>query len=378
MLQIIIPTLIFTAFITILTATLFFCYKHLTSKKEIKITINNRIQVTAPADENLLSTIQQQSILLPSSCGGKGTCGLCQCQLSPAPHALPTEKSFLPQKELNKGIRLACQQQPAHNVKLTIPSYILNAQKMTATISKIIELSPRIKEFTIGLDQTINYHPGDYILIEIPKFQIGAFKNSEATNRAYSISSHPSEGNAEIKLTVTFAASPDRTLLPDGIGSTWLFNQKEGNKIQLSGPFGEFHLQNTRSEKCFIGGGAGIAPLRSQILHKFLQKGHADKVTFWYGARDARSLVYEEEFNTLQSHFKHFSYFAALSESNKGREELPNSYIHTEVERYLKTHPAPEEIEFYLCGPALMIEATTQMLTNIGVDEENIYFDNFG
>ncbi len=379
MLQIFIPTLIFTAFIAVLTTILIFCYKLLSSQKKITITINSDKKIKTIADENLLSVIQQEDILLPSSCGGKGTCGLCQCQISPAPNALPTEKSFLQKKELNKGVRLACQQQPSNDIELTIPAYVLNAKKMSATISKVTSLSARIREFTIRLnDKTLNYQPGDYILIDIPKFQIGKFKNDEETNRAYSISSFPTEVINEIKLTVTFAASPDTNVLLDGIGTTWLFDQKEGSEIQISGPFGEFHLQDNDKEKCFIGGGAGIAPLRSQILHHFQQSQGSNKITFWYGARDAESLVYEEEFRKLEKRYDNFEYFASLSESNENRQDLTKSYIHTETEKYLQNHPAPEDVEYYLCGPAPMIDATTQMLINLGVDEESIYFDNFG
>lgn len=261
---------------------------------------------------------------------------------------------------------------------MTIPSYILNAKKMPATFSKITELSPRIREFTIRLNETVNYQPGDYILIDIPKFQIGEVRNDEETNRAYSISSFPSESPNEIKLTVTFAESPDKKVVPSGIGSTWLFHQKEGNEIQISGPFGEFHSKQTNSEKCFIGGGAGIAPLRSHIHHHLEESKSSNKTTLWFGARDADSLVYESEFKELENHHENFQYFAALSDCNKGREELPKAYIHAEAEKYLQDHPAPEDIEYYLCGPAPMIEATTQMLKNLGVDEENIYFDNFG
>ncbi len=378
--EIIIPAAIFTGFITLITLAVSISYKLLTPQHKVEIKINKSRIHTIKAGENLLSALQQNKVLLPSSCGGKGTCGLCRCQLSPSPAALPTEKSFLSSKEINTGTRLACQHHLDIDLDITVPDYVLNAQSINATIKQTKQLSPLIREFVLSLPVPISFNAGDYVLVEVPTYKLDALENKEATNRAYSISSYPGEGENELKLTVTLALSPDPAFIDHGVGTSWLFSLKAGDTIGINGPFGEFHIQETEREKCFIGGGAGMAPLRSQINTLLRRNSFRGKVSFWYGARSSEALIYSNEMNEMTTNYGNFSFHPALSNATTDdHPDLPHCYIHEAVHNlYLQDHEAPEEIEYYLCGPAPMIEATIKMLHSVGVDDDMIFFDNFG
>ena len=360
---------------------------------------------TAPGG-TLLATLAAQKVFVPSACGGGGTCAQCLVQIDEGGGSLlPTEEGHISRGEAKDNWRLACQVKVKQDMKIRVDESVFNVQKWECEVVSNNNVATFIKEFKVRLPkgEKINFVSGDYIQIEIPPHDVD-FKDFEVeeeyrgdwdeykiwenrsvttatVERAYSMANYPDEGDDIVMLNVRIATPPPRTEgIPPGKGSSYIFNCKPGDKVVVSGPYGEFHIQETQREMMFIGGGAGMAPLRSHIM-RLLKTDNTDrKMTYWYGARSLREMFYVEDFDELQEKHDNFSWHVALSEP------LPEDnwkgytgFIHqVALDNYLSKHPAPEDIEYYLCGPPMMNAAVLKMLDDLGVDPEMIRLDDFG
>lgn len=403
---------IFLTAIIILVGILLYVKAKLTPKGKVQVSINDGFKVIETEPGNtLLTTLGNNKVLLPSACGGGGTCGMCRCQIeSGAGSILPTETGFFTRKEQQNNWRLACQVKVKENINLHIHPEILGVKKWECTVVSNNNVATYIKEFVVRLPEgeTLDFKSGGYIQIDVPKIDVefkdmvigaeylpewekfGMFKlemkNPEPTFRAYSMANHPAEGNI-VMLNIRIATPPfDRVnggfqKLNPGICSSFIFSRKPGDKVMVSGPYGEFFLQNNDNEMMFIGGGAGMAPMRSHLFHLFhTVKETKKKVTFWYGARSWREVFYYEQFMDIQNRFPNFSFHLALSDP------MPEDnwtgykgFIHQVIyDNYLSKHEEPEEINYYLCGPPMMNSALNKMLYDLGVPDENVLFDDFG
>ncbi len=400
-----ISTGVFTITILILVAALNYAEAKLVNKGNVKILINDDEEKSpeVEAGGNLLFTLADQGIYLPSACGGQGTCGQCKCQvLEGGGDVLPTEESHLTRREIKEHYRLACQIKVKQDMKIHIPEEIFNIQKFECTVRSNKNVATFIKELILELPEGmhLNFKAGGYIQIYIPpyslsfrefdiekeyhpdwdKYRLWDLKasNDEEIFRAYSMANHPAEGDI-VMLNVRIATPPPGTDFPPGIASSYIFNLKPGDKVTISGPYGEFFIKDTDREMMYIGGGAGMAPMRSHIFHLFKTLKTKRKVTFWYGARSKREMFYDEEFKQIEKEFPNFSYNVALSEPlPEDNWDGPVGFIHQVVyDNYLSKHEAPEDIEYYMCGPPLMIKAVNSMLYDLGVERDMIAFDDF-
>jgi len=401
---------VFLVIILILIAILLFARSKLVASGPVKLTINNEREMEVSAGSTLLQTLTAQKIFLPSACGGGGTCAMCKCQINKGGGSiLPTEVGFFTRKEIAGNWRLGCQVKVKENMEIEIPKEIFGIKKWECEVVSNHNVATFIKEFVVKLPEgeKLEFESGGYIQIDVPtcevefkdmiieekfredwdKFNMWALKmkNPEPIYRAYSMANHPAEGNI-VMLNIRIATPPwDRAKntfmnVNPGICSSYIFSRKPGDKVLVSGPYGEFHIKKTQNEMLYIGGGAGMAPLRSHIFHLFHTKKTNRKVTYWYGARSLREVFYEEHFRAIEKDFPNFKFNLALSEP------LPEDnwtgytgFIHKVVlDNYLSKHPEPEEIEFYLCGPPQMNDAVFKMLDSIGVPQSNIAFDDFG
>jgi Na+-transporting NADH:ubiquinone oxidoreductase subunit F len=409
---VIVSVIVFLAVIVLLVAILLYAKKKLTPSGEVRIDINEgeREIITRPGD-TLLTTLSNNKILLPSACGGGGTCGMCRCRIVEGGGSiLPTETDFFTRKEQNEKWRLACQIKVKEDLKIIIPQEVLGVKKWECEVISNRNVATFIKEFVVKLPEgeILNFKSGGYIQIDVPKTEIdfkdidvddrfreewekfGMFdlkmKNSEPTFRAYSMANHPAEGNI-IMLNIRIATPPwDRAnntfkKVNPGICSSYIFSRKPGDKVTISGPYGEFFLKDNDNEMMFIGGGAGMAPMRSHLFHLFhTVKEKKKKVTFWYGARSWKEVFYYDQFREIEKNFDNFEFHLALSEPlPEDKWEGPTGFIHQVIyDNYLNKHEEPEEIDYYLCGPPMMNDAVQKMLYNLGVPEENVAFDDFG
>lgn len=395
-----------------LVALLLYAKAKLTSSGDVQIDINNGEKVlTVESGSTLLSTLANNSVFLPSACGGGGSCGMCKCQvLEGGGDILPTEVNFFTRKQQKEKWRLGCQVKVKEDMKIHVEEAVLGVRKWECEVVSNHNVATFIKEFVVKLPEgeRLNFKSGGYIQIDIPKYEAIKFadfdiekeyhedwdcmkmwglitKNPEPTYRAYSMANHPAEGNI-IMLNIRIATPPwDRGAgafmnVNPGICSSYIFSRKPGDKVTISGPYGEFFVKDTPNEKMFIGGGAGMAPMRSHIFHLFETEHTDKKVTFWYGARSSREIFYEDHFRKIESEYPNFKFNIALSEPKP--EDNWSGYvgfIHQVIfDNYLKNHEAPEDIEYYLCGPPMMTAAIVKMLDNLGVPAENIMYDNFG
>lgn len=408
---IIVGSIVFLIVTLILVALLLFAKTKLTPSGSVTIDINHgEKQLEVAPGSSLLSTLANEKIFLPSACGGGGTCGMCKCQvLSGAGTILPTEVGFFTRKQQQNFWRLGCQVKVRENIEMLVPQEILGIKKWECEVISNRNVATFIKEFVVKLPEGehLNFRSGGYIQIDIPAYQMDysqidvedeyradwdkmklwdlKVNNIEPTFRAYSMANHPAEGNI-IMLDVRIATPPfDRSKgcmmnVSPGISSSYIFSRKPGDKVTISGPYGEFFLKETQNEIVFVGGGAGMAPMRSHIFHLFKTLATTRKVSFWYGARSLREIFYEEDFRAIEREFPNFSFHIALSDP------LPQDnwigmtgFIHKALyDNYLKMHQTPEDVEYYLCGPPLMTSAVVEMLDNLGVPQENVMFDNFG
>lgn len=404
-----ISILAFLLVILLLVLILLYARKKLVPQGDVKLQVNDREMIVSPGN-NVMATLSSNDIFLPSACGGQGTCGECKCQiLEGGGSILPTETGFFTRKEQQNNWRLGCQVKIREDMVIQLPEEVLGIKKWECEVVSNKNVATFIKEFVVKLPEgeKIDFRPGEYVQIDVPRFKI-SFKdmdieeefrdewdkfnmwdletrNSEETMRAYSMANYPAEGNI-IMLNIRIATPPwDRKKnkfmnVPPGICSSYIFTRKPGDKVMLSGPYGEFHIKDTDNEMIYIGGGAGMAPLRSHIFHLFHTLKTNRKVSYWYGARSRREIFYEEEFRKIEEEFPNFTFNLALSEPlPEDKWEGYTGFIHQVLyDEYLSKMDEPEEIEYYLCGPPLMNDAVNKLLWELGIPDENIAFDDFG
>jgi len=397
----------FTLVIVSLTVILMVARSWLVASGNVTITINDDPDkaITTAAGSTLLSTLAENKLFIPSACGGQGTCGVCEVIVREGGGSLlPTESTHISTKQAREGWRLSCQVKVKEDMKIEVPAEFFDIKKWTCKVRSNHNVATFIKELVLELPpgESVPFRAGGYIQIECPphvveykdfdieeeyredwdKFDQWRYvsKVDEDVVRAYSMANYPEE-HGIIMLNVRIASPPPRTPdVPPGLMSSYIFGLKPGDEVVISGPYGEFYAKDTDNEMIFIGGGAGMAPMRSHIFDQFKRVGTKRKVSFWYGARSMREAFYVEDFDSIADANENFSWHLALSEP------LPEDnwtglkgFIHQVLyDDYLKDHPAPEDCEYYICGPPMMNDAVIQMLTDLGVEPENILFDDFG
>jgi len=398
---------LFTAVTLALVALLLVAKRRLVAHGDVSIVINddpaNVLKV--PAGGTLLGTLAEHKIFIPSACGGKGACGVCEVVVREGGgDLLPTETGYISRGEARRGHRLACQVKVKRDMKIEIAPEIFDVRKWACSVVSNRNVATFIKELKLALPEgeEVPFRAGGYVQITCPphalefrdfdiepqfradwdRFDLWRFKSTATATieRAYSMANYPLEKGL-LLFTIRIAFPPGyREDVPPGIMSSWIFNLKPGDEVVVSGPFGEFFARDTDKEMCFIGGGAGMAPMRSHIFDQFKRLGTKRKVSFWYGARSLREAFYVDEFEALQRENPNFTWHLALSEPlPEDNWTGPTGFIHNVLhESYLKNHPAPEDIEYYMCGPGVMNKAVIAMLLNLGVDRENILLDDFG
>jgi Na+-transporting NADH:ubiquinone oxidoreductase subunit F len=408
---ILIASIIFLFVILFLVAMLIVAKSKLAPSGPVKITINGERDLEVTGGSSLLSTLANEKIFLPSACGGGGTCAMCRCRvIEGGGSILPTETGFFTRKEQLNNWRLGCQVKVREDMKIEVPPEIFGIKKWECEVVSNRNVATFIKEFIVKLPEgeRLDFKSGGYIQIDVPKCEVDyskdifvdeeyrgdwdkfkmwnlKMKNPEPIFRAYSMANHPAEGNI-VMLNIRIATPPwDRSKkafmnVNPGICSSYVFSRKPGDKVMVSGPYGEFFIKNTNREMMFIGGGAGMAPMRSHIFDMFNTKKTERKATFWYGGRSLRELFYVEEFEDIEKTFPNFKFHIGLSEPlPEDRWSGYVGFIHQVIyENYLKNHPEPEEIEYYLCGPPMMNDAVQKMLDELGVPNEMIAYDDFG
>lgn len=397
----------FTVIILALVAILMVAKAKLVPSADVKIIINGDVSnpVITRSGGTLLGALAEKKIFIPSACGGKGSCGVCRVHVHKGGgEMLPTEQGWISRGEAREGCRLSCQVKVKQDMEIEVEPEVFSVKKWQCTVTSNGNVATFIKEFKLQLPQgeSVPFRAGGYIQIECPphvanykdfdiepeyrgdwdKFNLWQFvsKVDETVTRAYSMANYPGEEGI-IMLNVRIASPPPRQPeLPPGKMSSYIFSCKPGDKVIISGPFGEFFAKDTDNEMIFIGGGAGMAPMRSHIFDQFKRIHTHRKVSFWYGARSWREAFYVEDFNEIQAQNDNFQWFIALSEAQP--EDNWNGltgFIHNVVKtEYLLKHPSPEDIEYYLCGPPIMNTSVIKMLTDLGVEPENIALDDFG
>ncbi|MDR3118629.1 MAG: NADH:ubiquinone reductase (Na(+)-transporting) subunit F [Mediterranea sp.] len=403
---------VFLTVILLLVIILLVAKSYLSPSGNVKIQINGEKEVEVGSGSTLLTTLATNKIFLPSACGGGGSCAQCRCQVeSGGGEILPTEKVHFSRKEQQANWRLGCQVKVRQDMEIKIPEAILGVKKWECEVVSNRNVATYIKEFVVKLPEGehLNFTSGGYIQIDVPAYNISysdyaieerfradwdkfkmwnlTCKNNEETMRAYSMANYPAEGDI-VMLNVRIATPPfDRVNggfmnVPPGISSSYIFSLKPGDKVMVSGPFGEFHpILDSGREMLYVGGGAGMAPLRSHILHLLKTLKITDrKISYWYGARSKNEIFYEEDFRELEREFPNFSFHIALSDPLPDDKWTgPVGFIHNVIlENYLKEHDAPEDIEYYMCGPGPMAKAVEKMLYDLGVPRNMLMFDDFG
>ena len=399
--------IVFTIVIFFLVMLLTFAESKLLPQGEVEILINDNKEKSPRVNPggSLLNILSQKGIFIPSACGGGGTCAQCICQVhNGGGEILTTELNHISRNDAKKDWRLACQVKVRENMKISIPDEVFSIQKWECTVKSNDNVATFIKELVLELPEgdNLNFQAGGYIQIDIPKYEID-FKNFDIQDeykedwdnykiwdlkglndenqfRAYSMANHPAEGNI-VMLNVRIATPPPplwNDVLP-GIASSYIFNLKAGDKVTVSGPYGEFFIKDSDREMVYVGGGAGMAPMRSHLFHLFHTLKTGRKVTYWYGARSRREMFYDDDFKKIQDKFPNFKYHVALSDPQEGDDWTGyTGFIHQVLlDNYLDEHDDPTEIEYYMCGPPMMVEAAENMLYDLGVDSEMIAFDKF-
>ncbi|MEX2594596.1 MAG: NADH:ubiquinone reductase (Na(+)-transporting) subunit F [Anditalea sp.] len=422
----------FTLIILLLVLILLFAQSKLVTSGDVNIVINGdeKNPLVVAGGSTLMSTLSNKKIFLPSACGGGGTCGECRCVVEDGGgEVLPTEVGHLSRSEQQNKVRLSCQVKVKQDMRIRIPEEIFGIKKWECEVVSNYNVSTFIKEFVVKLPEgeNLDFESGGYIQIDVPEITVNfkgiditphpelghpedvyqsdwdkfglwdlVMRNDEELFRAYSMANHPAEGNI-VMLTIRIATPPwDRANnrwmdVNPGVCSSFVFSRKIGDKVTISGPYGEFHINPTNREMVYIGGGAGMAPLRSHIFHLFHTEKTKRKVTYWYGGRSKKELFYVPHFEDIEKDFPNFKFHIGLSEPMpednwKIKASLDDKegdgfvgFIHLVVyDNYLKDHPEPEEVEYYLCGPPLMNSSVLKMLDDLGVPKENIRFDDFG
>ena len=415
--------------ITLLLVTmLLFAKARLLPSGPVKLIINGEKNVEVNSGDTLLTTLGNNKIFLPSACGGGGTCVQCKCQVvEGGGEILPTEEPHFTRKEISDGWRLGCQVKVKQDMKIEVPEEVFGIKKWEAKVKSNYNVASFIKEFVIEIPQEMDYKAGGYIQIEIPECDINYkemditshpdehpdnpqkfklewdkfnlwplnMKNNETVERAYSMASYPAEGK-QVMLNVRIATPPwdgkknNWSTVNPGIASSYIFSKKPGDTVTISGPYGEFFINESDAEMLYVGGGAGMAPMRSHLYELFRTIETGRKVTFWYGGRSKRELFYVDHFRALEKDYPNFKFYIALSEpleedNWKVKDSLDSEgdgftgFIHQVViDNYLSNHESPEDIEVYFCGPPLMNIAVAKMAEDFGVPPENVRFDDFG
>nr|WP_029489451.1 NADH:ubiquinone reductase (Na(+)-transporting) subunit F [Ochrovirga pacifica] len=427
---ILVSIVVFLIIVLVLVSILLGAKAKLLPSGKVKVTINGERTIEVDTGSSLLATLGNEKIFLPSACGGGGTCLQCECHVhSGGGEALPTETPHFTRKELAKGARLGCQVKVKNDMEISIPEEIFGIKKWEATVVRNYNVASFIKEFVVEIPEDMDYKAGGYIQIEVPKTEVKfediditahpkdhpgepdkfkqewdkfglwplVMKNDETIERAYSMASYPAEGR-EIMLNVRIATPPfDRAKgtwmdVNPGVASSYVFNQKPGDKVVISGPYGEFFInEDSDAEMIYVGGGAGMAPMRSHLYELFHTMKTGRKVTYWYGGRSKRELFYIHYFEDLMEKFPNFKLQLVLSEplpedNWKVKKDINDDegdgfvgFVHQAlIDNYLSDHEAPEDIEFYFCGPPMMNQAVVKMCDDFGVPKENVRFDDFG
>lgn len=403
---------VFLLVVLLLVAMLLFAKKKLTPEGNVKIVINGEKEFESEMGGTVLGMLQSNGIFLSSACGGGGSCGQCRCQVPEGGgEILPTEVGFFSRKQVGEKWRLACQTKVKSDMTIEVPEEVFGVKEWECEVVSNHNVATFIKEFVVKLPagEVLDFKPGSYIQISVPKYSVKfsdfdiepeyrdewdkykmwdiACVNEEETIRAYSMANHPAEGNI-VMLNIRIATPPfDRATgtwaqgIKPGICSSFIFSLKAGDKVNVSGPYGDFHILETKREMLYVGGGAGMAPLRSHLLHLLQTLKTSDRtITYWYGARSKREIFYEEDFRALEKQYPNFKFNIALSEPQKEDNWTGyTGFIHQVIQdEYLAKHEAPEDIEYYMCGPGPMAKAVEQMLWNQGVPREMLMFDDFG
>lgn len=372
---------------------------------DISIVVNGEKTITTGSGGKLLTVLSDQGIILASACGGGGSCGQCRVLVREGGGSiLPTERSHINAFDARKGFRLACQVQAKHDLAIQVAPEMLETRKWHCKVQSNRNVATFIKELVLELPpgEEVNFKAGGYIQIEVPphalsyadfdidskfladwtKFKMFQYKSHVhiPVTRAYSMANYPGEMGI-IKLNVRIASPPPKgpATIPPGKASSYVFNLTPGDEVTISGPFGEFFIRDGESEMLYIGGGAGMAPLRSQIFELFKGRNTKRKVSYWYGGRSMQEVFYEDEFEKLAKEHENFSFHLALSDPQpEDNWHGPSGFIHNVVfENYLKNHEAPEDIQYYMCGPPMMVQAVEDMLADLGVEPNNIFYDKF-
>jgi Na+-transporting NADH:ubiquinone oxidoreductase subunit F len=401
---------VFLFVILLLVIMLLYARYKLTPQGDVQLKVNDK-EFTVSPGSTVLSTLSSNGIFLPSACGGGGTCGMCKCQvLEGGGTILPTETGFFTRKEQQRNWRLGCQVKIREDMVLQVPEEVMGIKKWECEVVSNHNVATFIKEFVVRLPEgeKLNFRSGGYIQIDVPKIEVDYskdidveeeyrdewnkyqmwdlhMKNTEETFRAYSMANHPAEGNI-VMLNIRIATPPwdvshgrFKNVNP-GICSSYIFSRKPGDKVTVSGPYGEFFIKDTKNEMIYIGGGAGMAPMRSHIFHLFHTLQTKRKVSYWYGARSRREIFYEDHFRDIEKKFPNFTFNIALSEPQKEDNwDGLTGFIHQVLyDNYLRYHEEPEEVEYYMCGPPMMNSAVQKLLYDMGVPDEMIDFDDFG
>jgi Na+-transporting NADH:ubiquinone oxidoreductase subunit F len=430
MLPIIASVVAFTIVILILVFILLYAQAKLVQSGDVTIKINGEKDIVVPAGSTLLSTLSGQNVLLPSACGGGGTCAMCKCVVSDGGgDVLPTEEGHLSRSEKLGNVRLSCQVKVKNDMEIEIPEEIFGIKKWECEVVSNYNVASFIKEFVVRLPEgeTLDFEAGGYIQIDVPAVEVDfkdmdisahpedhpnpnefqgewdkfglwdlKMKNPELIYRAYSMANHPAEGNI-VMLTIRIATPPwDRAKngwmdVNPGVCSSYVFSRKPGDKVAISGPFGEFFIKNTDAEMIYIGGGAGMAPMRSHLFHLFHTLKTGRKVTYWYGGRSKRELFYIHHFRKIEKEFPNFQFNIVLSDPTPEDNWVEKNAIDDEngdgflgfvhqavIDHQLNVHEEPEELEFYFCGPPMMNQAVIKMTEDFGIPKENVLFDDFG
>ncbi len=429
MLPIIASVVAFTVVILMLVFILLYAQAKLVQSGDVTVTINGEKELVVPAGSTLLSTLSGQNILLPSACGGGGTCAMCKCVVSEGGgDVLPTEEGHLSRSEKLENVRLSCQVKVKQDMQVRIPDEIFGIKKWECEVVSNYNVATFIKEFVVKLPEgeILDFEAGGYIQIDVPAIEVDfkdmditahpddhpnpnefqgdwdkfglwdlKMKNPEPIYRAYSMANHPAEGNI-VMLTIRIATPPfDRAKngwmdVNPGICSSFVFSRKPGDKVMISGPYGEFFIKETEAEMLYVGGGAGMAPMRSHLFHLFHTLKTGRKVSYWYGGRSKKELFYIEHFRKIEKEFPNFTFHIVLSDPLPEDKWNPKSSLEDEgegftgfvhqavIDNYLVHHEEPEEIEFYFCGPPMMNQAVIKMTSDFGVPDENVSFDDFG
>ena len=400
--EIILGSVVFTTIIVGLTSLVMCARAILLPAVDVTVTVNDSRELAGKTGQKLLGVLSSSNILLPSTCGGAGTCGLCRVTvINGGRAAVPTEITKLTRREVRAGLRLACQMVLRADIAVEVPDGLLAIKALDCTVRSNRPLTPLIKELVLDLPAgaELNSTAGAFLQVTAPPFRV-AFADFDVANahqpiwdrlrdltvqsrtsatRAYSVANRPAD-RGRIVFLVRLALPPPGTHAPPGIVSSYLFSLKPGDTLRVAGPYGTFRAQETGREMVLIGGGVGMAPLRAIIFDQLERVGTRRRISYWYGARNRGELFYADEFDRLQMRHDNFRWTAALSEAKpEDHWDGPTGFIHQVVfENLLKDHPAPEECEYYICGPPLMVKAVFAMLDNVGVERENVFLDDFG